>query len=112
MSDQLVSNGKVSHPRFTAGRVRLAVAFQLEQIDEWGDVVAEEQALSEDVGLDGAHLRSRRSFDRGTLLTVREPGGAYEATARVVESDALPDGARRLDVLFLGQGPSHLLQAG
>ncbi len=91
------------------GRVKLAVRFLLEQIDEWGDVVAEECAVSEDVGLDGAHLRSWRAFRRGVLLTVREPGGGFEATARVLECATLPDGARRLEVEFLGQGPVHLL---
>lgn len=93
-----------------AGRVKRAVRFLLEQIDEWGDVVADEHAVSEDVGLDGAHLRSSRAFPRGVLLTVREPAGGFETTARVVECSTLRDGSRRLEVEFLGQGPAHLLQ--
>ncbi len=90
-------------------RVKLAVAFFLELSDEWGDVVAEERAVSEDVGLDGAHLRAARAYRPGALLTVREPRGGFEATARVLECEPLPDGRSRLELDFLGHGPSHLL---
>ncbi len=90
-------------------RVKLAVAFFLELSDEWGDVVAEERAVSEDVGPDGARLRSARAYSPGALLTVREPRGGFEATARVLECEPLPDGASRLEVDFLGHGPTHLL---
>lgn len=87
------------------------VPLLLEQTDEWGKVLAEERTVTEDVGPLGFCVRARRPFRCGTILTVREPNGAFEGTAQVVHSVAGPDGLRRLEMVLLGgDGLSHLLR--
>ena len=92
-------------------RLQMFVAFHLQQLDEWGAVLAEERTVSENVSLGGARLKTAGHFCVGEVVVLRQASGAFEARAQVKQFNVGPDGGHHLGVMFLDAGPQHLVQS-
>ncbi len=92
-------------------RLQMFVAFHLQQVDEWGAVLAEERTVSENVSLGGARLKTAGRFSVGEVIVLRQASGAFETRAQVKGFTVGPDGGNHIGVLFLDAGPEHLLRS-
>ncbi len=91
-------------------RVQMYVTFNLQQVDEWGSVLSEERALTENLSLGGARLKTTGRFVPGEVVVLRQASGSFETRAEVKVFFVGPDGARHLGVMFLDKNPEHLVQ--
>lgn len=92
-------------------RLQMFVAFHLQQVDEWGAVLAEERTVSENVSLGGARLKTGGHFCVGEVVVLRQASGAFETRAQVKQFTVGPDGGNHVGVMFLDAGPAHLVQS-
>jgi len=93
-------------------RFDIFVNFELEQVDEWGAILAEERTVAENVSLGGTRCRTSIPFHKGDVLMLREVGGDFEARAQVVNTYVGSDRVRRVNLKFLdGRGPAHLVRS-
>jgi len=93
-------------------RYDMFVNFELEQIDEWGAILAEERTVAENLSLGGTRCLTSLPFHKGDVLTLRELDGDFEARAQVVNTYIGGDRVRRLNLKFLdGRRPDHLLRS-
>jgi hypothetical protein len=99
--------GHRQHERFD-----IFVNFELEQVDEWGAVLAEERTVAENLSLGGTRCLTSIPFRRGDVLTLRELGGSFETRAQVVNTYMGSDRIRRINLKFLdGRSPTHLVRS-
>jgi hypothetical protein len=93
-------------------RFEIFVDFQLEQIDEWGAVLAEERTVAENLSLGGTRCPTSLPFHKGDVISLKEVGGLFESRALVVNTYLGQDRVRRLNLKFLDDhSPSHLLRS-
>lgn len=92
-------------------RLQMYVAFKLQQVDEWGSVLSEERALTENLSLGGARLKTTGRFAPGEVVVLRQASGSFESRAEVKVFFVSPDGARHLGVMFLDKNPEHLIRS-
>ncbi|HET7291834.1 MAG TPA: PilZ domain-containing protein [Vicinamibacteria bacterium] len=92
-------------------RLQMFVAFHLQQLDEWGAVLAEERTVSENVSLGGARLKTTGHFCVGEVVVLRQASGAFETRAQVKGFTVGPDGGNHVGVMFLDAGPEHLVRS-
>jgi hypothetical protein len=98
--------GHRRHERFD-----IFVNLQLEQMDEWGAVLAEEMTVTENLSAGGTRCPTSLPLHRGDVLCVREVGGPFEARAQIVNSYLGADKVQRLNLKFLDErSPAHLLR--
>lgn len=105
-----VSRDPMGHRRHE--RFDVFVNCQLEQIDEWGAVLAEENTVTENISAGGTRCPTTLALHKGDVLSVREIGGPFEARALIVNTYLGNDSVRRLNLKFLdARSPSHLLRS-
>jgi hypothetical protein len=93
-------------------RFDIFVDFVVEQVDEWGAVLAEERTVAENLSFGGARVKSSLSVWKGDVLMVRELAGRFESRAQVVNAYIGADRVRRICLKFLdGHAPAHLVRA-
>jgi hypothetical protein len=92
-------------------RLQMYVAFNLQQVDEWGSVLSEERALTENLSLGGARLKTTGRFAPGEVVVLRHASGSFETRAEVKVFFVGIDGGRHLGVMFLDENPEHLLRS-
>lgn len=105
-----VPHDRLGHRRHE--RFDTFVNFQLELVDEWGAVLAEEMTVSENISMGGTRCPTKLALHKGDVLSVREVGGPFETRALVVNTFLGGDRVRRLNLRFLDdRSPSHLLRS-
>ena len=93
-------------------RFEIFVDFQLEKVDEWGAVLAEERTVAENLSMGGTRCPTSLPFQKGDVISVREVGGSFETRALIVNTFQGGDSVRRLNLKFLDdRGPGHLLRS-
>jgi hypothetical protein len=97
--------GRRQHERFD-----IFVNFTLQEIDEWGAVLREEQTVAENVSRGGGRLLTAGRYAKGAEIVLREMDGAYETRALVRNVYVGPDGVRRINVKFVDGAPEHLVR--
>lgn len=98
-------DGRRRHERFD-----IFVNFTLQEIDEWGAVLREEQTVAENVSRGGSRLLTAGRYAKGDEIVLRERDGAYETRAIVRNAYVGPDGVRRINVEFIDGPPEHLVR--
>lgn len=97
--------GRRRHERFD-----IFVNFTLQEIDEWGAVLREEETVAENVSRGGSRLLTVGRYAPGDEIVLRERDGAYETRAVVRNAFVGPDGVRRINVEFIDSPPEHLVR--
>src|SRR5262245_26727117 len=105
----LMPNDPVPVERRKFDRHAVMLAIRLEGSYALGGVVREERTVAENLGKWGAQVKTSLPVARGDIVVVEEAGG-FKTRAEIRNVTIGPDGAPRLNLLFLDeQTPERLL---